>query len=114
MPVGSQSVRCTHPDYGNATGTVTIRAGQTTTATCYFQASVNVQASTESGPTWGAVWINGRYLGETGTIKLPPGRHTVEVRRDGYRALTAPQTLTIEAGLEQQTERMVFQLQKEE
>ena len=111
VPAGSQSVQCTHPDYGNAGGTVTIRAGQTTTATCYFLGSVNVQATGES--TWGSVLVDGQYSGETGVIKLPPGSHTIEVRRDGYRSLDPSQTLTIRAGLQQQTERLVFRLQKE-
>jgi serine/threonine-protein kinase len=112
VPVGTQSVRCTHPDYGAATGPVTIRAGQTTTATCYFQASVNVQATGES--TWGSVWVNNRHAGETGVVKLPPGTHTIEVRRDGYRSVKPPETLTIRAGLTEQVERLVFPLQKEE
>ncbi|MEP0548473.1 MAG: PEGA domain-containing protein [Rhodothermales bacterium] len=112
VPVGTQTVRCTHPDYGNATGPVTIRAGQTTTATCYFQANVNVQATGES--TWGSVWVNNRNAGETGVIKLPPGTHTVEVRRSGFRSVEPPQPVTIRAGLVQQTERLVFTLQKEE
>lgn len=111
VPAGSQSVSCSHPDYGNATGTVTIRAGETTNATCYFQANVNVQATGDSN--WGSVWVNGRHSGETGVIKLPPGTHRIEVRRDGYRTLTSEQTVSIRAGLQQQNERLVFELQKE-
>ena len=113
VPTGSQSVQCTHPDYGSTSGNVTIRPGETTNATCYFLGNVNVQAATDSGPTWGSVWVNGNYQGETGVINLPAGRHTVEVRREGYRTLTSERTVTIRAGLQQQSERLVFQLQKE-
>ena len=54
-------------------------------------------------------WSNG----DNRPINLPAGRHIVEVRREGYRTLTSEQTVTIRAGLQQQSERLVFQLQKE-
>jgi hypothetical protein len=60
------------------------------------------------------VWVNNRHAGETGVVKLPPGTHTIEVRRDGYRSVKPPETLTIRAGLTEQVERLVFPLQKEE
>ena len=115
LSAGTHTVRCEHPRYGTFETRVRVRAGEREAATCYFQTRVNVQTITDAGPTWGAVWIDGSNSGETTptVLTLGPGTYRIEVRRDGYAVLDPPRTLTIAAGLEQKTERLVFTLQKE-
>ncbi len=114
VPAGSTRIRCQNPLYGTFEGTVNVRGGQTATATCYFTATVNVNVTTDEGPTWGSVWVDGRNAGETpASLTLGPGTHTVEVRRAGYQTLDPSRTITIAAGLQPKTERLVFQMRKE-
>ena len=115
VSAGTHTVRCEHPQYGALEAAVRVRAGQQETATCYFQTRVNVQTTTDTGPTWGAVWINGVNSGETTptVLTLGPGAYRIEVRRDGYQVLEGPRSLNLTAGLEQKTERLVFTMQKE-
>lgn len=115
VPAGAHTVLCEHPRYGSFETSVRVRAGQRESATCYFQTRVNVQTTTETGPTWGAVWIDGANSGETTPtiLTLGPGTYQIEVRRDGYEVLDGPRTLTVEPGLEQKTERLIFSMQRE-
>lgn len=116
VPAGSHAIRCEHPQYDSFQATVQVRAGQTEAATCYFQTTVNVNATTADGTaTWGAVWVNGRNTGDNtpAQLALGPGTYTITVRRDGYQSLDPARTLTIEPGLEQRVERMGFRLQKQ-
>ena len=115
VPAGSHTIRCGHPQYGPFQKTVQVRAGQTEIVTCYFQATVNVGATTEDGGyVWGGIWVNGEPTGETpAVLTLGPGTYTIMVRRDGYQTLDPSRTVTITPGLEQMDEQVVFRLQKQ-
>lgn len=115
LRAGAHTVRCEHPTYRPFQTSVRVRAGETQTLTCHFEARVNVQATTEGGPTWATVWIDGANTGRTTptSLALGPGTYRVEVRREGYRTLDPPRTLTVEPGLRQQTERLAFRIVQE-
>lgn len=78
VPVGTQTIRCTHPDYGAIETTRTVSQNDTDPVSCVFQQVVNV---TTQG-VWGNVWVNGENTEESTphVLTLPPGRHNVEVR----------------------------------
>jgi len=80
---GSHVVLFSHPQYGSKSITVGIKEDETKKLTCYFEASVSVNAK----PVFGAIWVDGKNSGinTPAEITLPPGRHLVTVRRSGYR-----------------------------
>jgi hypothetical protein len=93
-----------------------VQAGQERSVTCHFQARVNVNAVAEGGgATWGAIWVDGRNtnVNTPRQISLGPGTHTVEVKRTGYQTLEPSRTVSIEPGLEQQTENLTFTLRQQ-
>jgi hypothetical protein len=116
VPSGSQTVRCEHPQFGSFQPTVQVRAGQSASATCYFQATINVNATMEEGGfVWGAVLVNGEPTGDNtpAVLTLGPGTYTIMVRRNGYQTLGPSRTITIEPSLEPQRESMGFRLRRQ-
>jgi hypothetical protein len=116
LPAGTHTVRCESPNYEPFEAPVQVRAGEERAVTCHFQARVNVNSTLEGGgPLWGAIWVDGRNTGSTTptVLTLGPGTYTVGVRRDGYQTLEPSRTVSIEPGLEQQTERLTFTLRRE-
>ena len=116
LPAGTHTVRCESPQYDAFEETVRVQAGQERSVTCHFQARVNVNAVAEGGgATWGAIWVDGRNtnVNTPRQISLGPGTHTVEVKRTGYQTLEPSRTVSIEPGLEQQTENLTFTLRQQ-
>jgi hypothetical protein len=116
VPAGSPAIRCEHPQFGSFQPTVQVRAGQSASATCYFQATINVNATMEEGGfVWGAVLVNGEPTGENtpAVLTLGPGTYTIMVRRNGYQTLGASRTITIEPSLEPQRESIGFRLRRQ-
>ena len=115
VPAGPQALQCEHPQYDSFNRTVEVPAGGTESVTCYFQTTVNVNASLEGGGyVWGTVVLNGEPKEDTpAQLKLGPGTHTITVRREGYRTLDPSRTITITPGLEPQTRSMGFRMQRQ-
>ena len=71
---------------GSVTKSIDIeaKAGVADGRKCYFQGSVNVTAG--KSKTWGYIVIDGVQREETPPkeIPLPPGRHTVTIKKAGY------------------------------
>lgn len=93
---GSHRVRVTHPSFGAQERTVTVRPGQTSEV--FIEFATPAEVTIVSDPINAEILLDGRGTGRytPATITIPPGRHTVEVRKDGYRS--ASRTVNITAG----------------
>ncbi|MEP0545975.1 MAG: protein kinase [Rhodothermales bacterium] len=106
---GTHRVRVTHPTFGTQERSVRVRADQT--AEVFIEFAAPVQVTVVSDPINALILLDGRAMGRytPATITIPAGRHTVEVRRDGYRP--ASRSVTIEAGAA--PDRLAFTLTPE-
>jgi hypothetical protein len=87
LPVGTYTIGFTSAEYGEIKETVVVAEGTTQTATCHFEASVQLH----SGSIWATIYINGERteLTTPQQLTLGPGTYTVSLRRFGYEvALT--------------------------
>jgi hypothetical protein len=82
LPAGTHRVRLSHILYGEFEHDVTIQGGATSELRCTFEQAVNISAQ----PVWGTVFLNGNDTGQTTPtqVDLPPGSHSVEVRKFGF------------------------------
>ena len=53
-----------------------------------------------SGEAWAWIWVDGRDTGKStpASIELPPGEHTIELKRDGFVVEGGARTLRVEPG----------------
>jgi hypothetical protein len=112
---GAHTVVFRHPRWGEHRRTVRVGPGETLPLAVHFEAEVRVGArlASGSGPApFAAVWVDGQNTGAftPTTLTLGPGRHTVELRRDGYRVLDGPQTVTVEPSAQPQSHTVSFRL----
>ena len=82
LPAGTHRVRLSHILYGEFEHDVRVRAGETSELRCTFEQPVNISAR----PVWGTVFLSGNDTGQTTPtqVDLPPGSHSVEVRKFGF------------------------------
>ncbi len=106
---GTHRVRVTHPTFGSQERTVRVEGGQT--AEVFIEFATPARVTVVSDPINAEIRLDGERMGRytPATITIPPGRHTVEVRRDGYRP--ASRSVTIEAG--NAPDRLAFTLTPE-
>ena len=109
LPPGTHRIRATHPSFGTQERSVRVQSGQTAEVFIEFDAPVRVTVVSE--PPNAEIWLDGRATNRytPATITIPPGRHTVELRRDGYRP--ASRTVTVETGAA--PDRLTFALTPE-
>ncbi|PAP76525.1 serine/threonine-protein kinase [Rubrivirga marina] len=93
---GTYTVRATHPEFGELTETVRVRAGET--ADVRLQFATPAEVTVVSDPNNAEILLDGRPTGRytPAVVTVPPGRHTIGVERDGFAP--ASQTVTVEAG----------------
>ena len=93
---GTHRVRVRHPTFGTQERTVRVTADQT--AEVFIEFAAPVEVTVVSDPINALILLDGQDTGRytPATIRIPPGRHTVELRRDGHRP--ASRSVTIEAG----------------
>jgi serine/threonine protein kinase len=117
LNAGEYSVEFRHPQYGSKQISLSLKAGQSRQLVCFFENYINIQSLDQSDEFfWGKVIIDGRDVGlETPIDKypLPPGRHTITVRREGYRAVEGIVSLEVKAGFKETVIPLIFHLVKE-
>lgn len=88
LPPGTHQIRVQHPDLGTQERTVTVRADRQEDVRIEFVTSRDVTVT--SNPPNGEIFLDGRSTGRytPANISIPPGQHTIEVRRDGYRPVS--------------------------
>ncbi len=106
---GTHRIRVTHPTFGTQERSVRVTADQT--AEVFIEFAAPVQVTVVSDPINALIMLDGQSMGRytPAAIMISPGRHTVEVQRDGYRP--ASRSLTIEAGAA--PDRLAFSLTPE-
>ena len=112
---GSKQVTFRHPQYGDQTRTISVDGGSEVSRTFYFEQPVVIQVRhAESGdPIWGSIFVDGEQRGSLTDLplRLGPGTHRVEVRRELYEVGNPVREVTIEPGFQQEApEVMVFQI----
>ena len=93
---GIYRIRAEHPNFGRWEKTARVQANKTQSVIFNFNQSF--QVSITSQPTNAEIVINGepRHRYTPGKISLPPGLHTITVRKDGYTLVGQPRTITLE------------------
>jgi len=115
LPVGPQRVRVVHPILGLWEKTVNIEADKTHEIQIDFNKKVKLVVTSfdESRTTslWGEIYVDGKPTGYTtpSQLTLRVGKHTIEVRREGYILVGKPITISLE---EDVNEPLVFRLSK--
>ncbi len=96
VPPGAHRVRATHPTLGTQERSVSVTAGRT--AEVFIEFATPAEVTVVSDPIHAEIFLDGRSTGRytPATITVPPGTHTVEVRKDGHRS--ASRSVTVEAG----------------
>jgi len=109
LPPGTHRIRATHPTFGTQERSVRVRSGQT--AEVFIEFATPASVTIVSEPPNAEIWLDGRATNRytPATITIPPGRHTIDLRREGYR--TASRSVTIEAGAA--PDRLTFTLTPE-
>ncbi len=85
--------------------------------TCYVERQLIIQVRQEDGssPIWATILVDGPEIGpytDRG-VKLEPGEHRVEVRRNLFEVLTLPQTITVEPAFEEKLPPVVFRIRQQ-
>ncbi len=108
VTAGSHTLVFTHPQYGSKTITVDIQEGQSKRFTCYFEASISVNAQ----PVFGYIWVDGKNTGiqTPAEYTLPPGKHKVTVKRSGYRAAEGEREVDVTPVMSKRVVDMAFTL----
>ena len=105
---GTKQVSC-----GSETFSVTVPAGGRENIACYFEHKIIVQVRKDGNPFWGSIAINGDEVNKATdqTVTRGPGTYKISVTREGFTVEPSMKSITITPALEQQSERVVFQLQ---
>jgi serine/threonine protein kinase len=109
---GERAIVFEHPRYGTKKVSVNLKASETKEVTCYFETRVSVSVSGES--VWGTIIVDGSSLDDPAptAFTLGPGRHRIEVTRNGYETMGGEQVVVVEPRLEQKEVRLAFQMKK--
>ncbi len=93
---GLHTIRVTHPVFGTQERSVRVEAGRTESVSIEFATPASVTVT--SDPVNAQIYLDGQATGRytPATVQVPPGRHTIEVRRDGFQP--ASQSVTIDGG----------------
>ena len=115
VPAGTHTVVFRHPQHGQTQQSIRVSPGETKTLSMYFTSEVRIgaQLAEGSGPApFAAVWVDGRNTGAftPTSVTLGPGRHTIELRRDGWSVLNSPQTVVVEPSPSPMTQSLSFRL----
>lgn len=96
LPAGTYRVRAVHPVLGTWEKDVAVRGGDRREVLFDFRQTYRVTVVSE--PRNAAIVVDGEPIGRNtpSQIALRPGRHTIEVRKDGYVMAGRPQTITVE------------------
>lgn len=117
LNAGDYSVEFRHPRYGSKQISLSLKAGQSRQLVCYFVNYINIQSLDQSGEFfWGKIIIDGRDVGQETPVDkypLPPGRHTITVRREGYRSVEGIVTLEVKPDFKEKVIPLIFHLVKE-
>lgn len=113
--VGAYELGVAHPKFGYYKKTVNIKDGIVTDIVVDFNRQFYITVisldETETKAVWGEIYVDGEMIGQTPKrINLRLGKHTIEVRRDGYISSDAT-TVNLEDDLEQP---LKFRLRKKE
>ncbi len=113
LPVGTHRVRAVHPVLGSLERRVTVEGGRTREVLLEFDTAASadpVSVTVVSDPVNAEIFIDGDRTGRytPATVRLPPGRHAVELRLPGYAS--ARQTVTVAVG---RSERVRFTLTRQ-
>ena len=78
VAVGTQTVRCIHPEHGEIETTVSASQNDTNSVSCVFQREVKVNTN----GAWGNITVNGENTRNSTPhdLVLPPGRHEISVQ----------------------------------
>ena len=108
LPAGTHRVRAVHPVLGTWEKEVTVQGDARTEVRFDFTETYRVTVVSE--PRNAMIVVDGRAIGRNtpSQVPLPPGRHTIEVRKEGFVMEGRPQTITLEQ--DRTTNALRFQL----
>jgi hypothetical protein len=86
LPAGTHQVEAVHPTYGSWETPVEIAANEEREVVSDFTKTVKLTVASQ--PVWGEIYIDGIATGyqTPRELELRPGKHVIEVRREGYVA----------------------------
>ena len=98
------------------TETLELKADTQKELTCYVERKLNIQVRMEDGqsPIWATILVDGVEIGpytDRG-VKLEPGEHRVEVRRNLFEVLTPAKDITVEPAFEEKLLPVVFRIRR--
>lgn len=113
VEAGERTIVFEHPQYGTKRETVSLKAGERKTLTCYFEGYISVAAQGDAN--WGTIMINGTNTNKfapQAKVPLGVGTHRVIVTREGYDTLEGEMVVTIKPELKEVVYPLVFTLRK--
>jgi len=99
LPAGKHRVRAVHPSLGVWEKEVNIEAGRPQNITVDFDKTVSLRVTAE--PVSAEIFVDNKSTGQwtPSLIRVNVGRHTIDVRREGYVLVDRAQILNLEDDL---------------
>jgi serine/threonine protein kinase len=102
LPSGRHRVRVVHPSFEpKSWNDVVITPGKTATLEWNFFATLGSIRIVFPGGMWAEVYVDGKKYERTAPCiveQLKPGKHTIELRREGFTIEGSPQTVVVTSG----------------
>ncbi len=100
LPAGKHTVRAVHRTFGTWEKEITVAAGKTAELVVDFTKQVKV---TVASTPWGDIYVDNQPTGfqTPKEISVRVGKHTIEVRRDGFETVGGPRVINFESDLAQ-------------
>ncbi|MGH7456277.1 MAG: PEGA domain-containing protein [bacterium] len=109
LSAGPHLIKVDHPEFGYWEKLVDIKSDSVHAIEVDFTKFVNVTIAVTSG--WAEIYVDGKATGRhtTAVVSLRVGKHTIEVRREGYIMEDGAKEINVEEGNE---EHLLFTLMK--
>jgi len=116
VAAGTRSIKFVNQNNVAKVMPVDLKERQNKKITCYFQHQLNIQSLDESEESfWGSIYLDNNNTGTStpNNILLGPGKHSITVKRSGYKTIENEVVLDIKPGFEFKTHSLVFHLKRE-
>lgn len=89
---GRYALTLTHPGYRSWSGAVVLQPGKEEVVSARLvgkPGTLQVVVQHRGKATWATIFVNGSRVGDrlALTQKLPPGKHVISIRREGYESM---------------------------